>query len=579
MNPSTALATVLVDELVRCGLTDAVVSPGARNTALLIALERHPAVRVHVRIDERSAGFCALGLARPTGRPAAVVCTSGTAAANLHPAVVEAHESGTPLLVLTADRPAEMRDIGSNQVIDQGRLYGTAVRWFSEVSPDPGPAAGPYWRSTVCQAWRRLLGPGPGPVHLNIPFRDPLLPAADGLDVADLPTGLQGRAGGAPWTRSITASVAAAVPAPDVERGVIVCGDGCPDPAGMAALADATGWPLLAEPTSGVRHVRSALRAPRALLGDPGFARAHPADLVVTSGRPGLSRGTLAYLRAARSHIVVEPGPRVADPVRTADLVVAALAPPTRPVPADHWTRRWREADEAASAALDRILDGRDRPDRLDEPRVARDLMRALPADSLLVAGPSMPIRDLDLAAPGRPAVRVIANRGAGGIDGVVSTAVGAALAHDGPVYALLGDLTLLHDRNGLLTGPGERVPDLTIVVPANDGGGIFAELEHGELGRAPDWSATVERLFGTPHGVAVSAIAAAAGAAHVEAREPGALADAVRAAPAGLRIVEVRTDREEQAALRRELRAGVAAALTPFAVAGEPDRSGTVPA
>ena len=239
MNPSTALATVLVDELVRCGLTDAVVSPGARDTALLIALERHPAVRVHVRIDERSAGFCALGLARPTGRPAAVVCTSGTAAANLHPAVVEAHESGTPLVVLTADRPAEMRDIGSNQVIDQARLYGTAVRWFCEVSPDPGPAAGPYWRSTVCQAWRRLTGPDPGPVHLNVPFRDPLLPGP----ATELPDGLGGRTGGAPWTRSLTATVAAAVPAPEVERAVIVCGDGCPDPVGMVELARKTSSP------------------------------------------------------------------------------------------------------------------------------------------------------------------------------------------------------------------------------------------------------------------------------------------------------------------------------------------------
>ncbi|BBG02539.1 MULTISPECIES: 2-succinyl-5-enolpyruvyl-6-hydroxy-3-cyclohexene-1-carboxylic-acid synthase [Pseudonocardia] len=556
MNPSTALATVLTDELARCGLTDAVVCPGARNTALLLALERHPAIRVHVRIDERSAGFCALGLGRCTGRPAAVVCTSGTAAANLHPAVVEAHESGTPLLVLTADRPAEMRDIGSNQVIDQTRLYGTAVRWFCEIAPDTAPAApGPYWRSTICQAWRRTTGTDPGPVHLDVPFRDPLVPGT----LAELPAGLDGRPDGAPWTRTADRGEVPAEPAPQVERGVIICGDGCRNPAAMVALAEATGWPLLAEPTSGARNAGIALRAPRALLGDPGFARAHPAELVVTSGRPGLSRGTLAYLRTARSHIVVEPGPRVPDPVRTASLVVPALAPPERPVPAGWWTRRWRTADAAVSAALDRELDRRP---GLDEPRVARDLVRALPERALLLAGPSMPIRDLDLVAPGRPGIRMIANRGASGIDGVVSTAVGAALAHGGPAYALIGDLTLLHDRNGLLPGPGEAAPDLTIVVLANDGGGIFSELEHGDLGRVPGWSTTVERLFGTPHGVQVGTVAAAAGARHRLVRGPGELTDAIRAGAGGLRIVEVRTDRAEQSALRRELREVIATRL-----------------
>ena len=220
-------------------------------------------------------------------------------------------------------------------------------------------------------------------------------------------------------------------------------------------------------------------------------------------------------------------------------------------------THRWSLL--LASAALDRALDRRP---GLDEPRVARDLMRALPTGSLLLAGPSMPIRDLDLTAPGRSGVRLVANRGASGIDGVVSTAVGAALAHGGPSYALLGDLTLLHDRNGLQRGPGERAPDLTVVVLSNDGGGIFAELEHGDLGRTPAWSATVERLFGTPHGVEMSSVAAAAGASHLEVTEPGAFADALREPPEGLRVIEVRTEREAQAALRRELRESVAAAL-----------------
>ena len=384
MNPATAFASTVVDELVRCGLAEAVIAPGSRSAPLAMALWQRaaggPALRLHVRIDERSAGFLALGLAKASQRPVAVVCTSGTAAAHLHAAVIEADEAGVPLLVLTADRPPELRGTGANQTIDQLKLYGGAVRWFCEIGvPEARPGMNAYWRSLACRAWAAAsgaLGTQPGPVHLNLSLREPLVPdAADaGTAVAGWPEALTGRPGGGPWTvtggqlgasdtgdaagvtapgprpggplaamswwaparqSNVTVGAAMTIPAlelPWTERGVVICGDGCGDPAALARLAQEAGWPLLAEPSSGARTGPAALSAYPYLLESPEFLAAHRPDVIVSAGRPGLSRGQIAYLKApspsgaAPRHVVIAQGPgRWADPARGATAVARAV--------------------------------------------------------------------------------------------------------------------------------------------------------------------------------------------------------------------------------------------------------------
>ena len=561
MNPSTALARVLVDELARCGLAEAVVAPGSRSTPLALALVAHPGIRVHVRVDERSASFLALGLARASRRPVAVVCTSGTAAANFHPAVMEADESGVPLLVLTADRPPELRGTGANQTVDQIGLYGGAVRMFAEVgTPDPAPGMVAYWRSLSCRAWAAAQGGRPGPVHLNVAFRDPLTPDQPAGGGPEWSMPLDGRGDGGPWiSRPGPHTEPAPHVLPDVERGVIVCGDGDYDPVPFLALAELTGWPLLAEPTSNARR-SGAISTSRQLLAVPGFVDAHTPELVVSVGKPNLSRQILAYLRRAERHVVVTSstvGDAAAgllndfsDPVRTATDVVAAVAPPAglnwdEPARTD-WSRSWERAEAIARAAVDGVLDAEE---TLTEPRLARDLASQMTAGSLLFAGSSMPIRDLDATMRPRCGVRLVGNRGVSGIDGTVSTAIGAALAHqsegEGHAYALLGDLALLHDQNGLIIGPGEPRPDLAIVVVNNDGGGIFSGLE--QAGH-PDF----ERVFGTPHGVSMERVAAVADLPYTRVEWATDLPKALLGE--GLRIIEVCTQRAGSAALRRRL-------------------------
>jgi 2-succinyl-5-enolpyruvyl-6-hydroxy-3-cyclohexene-1-carboxylate synthase len=622
LNPSTAFATVFVDELIRCGLREVVVAPGSRSAPLAMALHDRCGpdgpLRLHVRIDERTAAFLALGLAKASGRPAAVLCTSGTAAANFHPAVIEADESGVPLLLLTADRPPELRGTGANQTIDQFQLYGAAVRWFADAGvPEARPGMNAYWRSLACRGWAAASGAAggfPGPVQVNIPLRDPLVPGS--VDPGGRPPGppdrrsapgggepprqggrppgppdrrsapgggepprpgqlgddqpgwvesLDGRPGGAPWTRlagPASPERLGTLELPWTERGVVLAGDGAVDAATLAALAERAGWPVLAEPSSGARQGSAALTAYQYLLDDPKFTAAHPPDLVISAGRPGLSRGQLGFLRQAAGHgarqVVLAQGPgRWADPARTATDLAAriqlrGLPPAGQPA---GWLRRWQQADDAARGALDAILDA---DPELTEPRLARDLAAALPDGALLWAASSLPIRDLDRQMAARAGLRVLASRGASGIDGLISAASGAALAHQaaggGPAVALLGDLAMLHDAPGLFAGPAEPRPDLVIVVASNDGGGIFSTLEPADF---PD---SFERVFGTPHGARLSALAAAAGLPYRSLRDPAELPAALSGS--GLRIVEVPAGRAEGAALRHRLHEAAVAAI-----------------
>ena len=605
MNPATALAATLADELIRCGLREVVLAPGSRSAPLAIELHRRAHagdLRLSVRIDERSAAFCALGLAKASGRPAAVVCTSGTAAAHLHAAVIEADESAVPLLVLTADRPPELRGTGANQTIDQLKLYGSAVRWFCELGvPEPGEPMTRYWRSAASRAWglaSGAAGGAPGPVHVNLPLREPLVPGPGdpgdesgaaagpglhgaGLDGAGLDgaglgragldrAGLAGRPGGAPWTR-----FAAVAELPRAERGLVVCGDGGQDPAPLLSLAQEAGWPVLAEPSSGARRGPLALSAYHYLLADPGFAAAHRPDVIVSAGLPGLSRGQLALLRGAAPsgpergqvrHVVLAQGPgRWSDPARTATDVAPAVRlgsdAGSRPGGGDEWLVAWLGADRAARDAVDEVLDAEP---GLSEPRLARDLAAALPDGALLWVASSLPVRDLDSQLRPRSGLRILASRGASGIDGLVSSAIGAALAHQaaggGPAAALLGDLALVHDAPGLILGPAEPRPDLCLIVANNDGGGIFSGLEQAQF------PGPFERVFGTPHGAGLGYLAAAAGLPYRRIERaadlPALLAVALRPG-AGLSVAELRTGRPGQAALRRELARAASAAIS----------------
>ncbi|MEO6203829.1 MAG: 2-succinyl-5-enolpyruvyl-6-hydroxy-3-cyclohexene-1-carboxylic-acid synthase [Mycobacteriales bacterium] len=546
MNPSTALARVLVDELIRGGVREAVLSPGSRSAPLAFALhaaEQAGRLRLHVRIDERSAAFLALGLAKESGRPVPVVTTSGTATANLHPAVLEASLSGVPLLLLTADRPPELRGSGANQTVDQVGLYGGAVRLFVELGvPEERVGQNAYWRSATCRGLAAAGGYDgpPGPVQVNVALRDPLVPSEGGWVEP-----LDGRPDDAPWT-SLVMPAQTSVTDDLPDRTVVVIGDGG-DTAAALHLAQTRGLPVVAEPSSGAVGSTVVPLAER-LLAAPGWLDAHRPDRVLVVGRPTLSRAIGRLLTATPSDVVAPhlPWP---DPAATASRVLAAVPSPAGGVDAA-WLESWLTDGLRARGAVDAVL----AEAGMCEPAIAAEVVRG--AAGLLVVGSSKPVRDLFLAG-GREGLRVLANRGVAGIDGMVSTAIGAALAHGRPTVALLGDLTFLHDSNGLVLGPDEPRPDLVIVVVNNDGGAIFGLLEQG----APEHAPAFERVFGTPHGVDLAALCAATAT-------PYALAESIAALRAelgrtGLRVVEVRTDRAAAIALDQRLVAAVSAAVT----------------
>lgn len=556
MNPATALARVLVDELVRGGVGDAVVAPGSRSAPVALALadaERDGRLALHVRIDERTAAFLALGLAKASGRPVPVLTTSGTATAHLHAAVLEADAAGVPLLVLTADRPPELRDTGANQTITQPGLYGGAVRAAVDVGvPEAGreQVQNRYWRSLVAKALltaRGALSGDPGPVHLNLPFREPLLPE-------DADAGVRGpwagRPDGAPWTSgSVPAPVRPADPGP--ARTLLVVGDAPPDLGRAAAeLAAAQGWPVVAEPSSGAWP--AAVRGGALVLGVPGWVAAHRPDRVLVVGRPTLSRPVSALLADPAVRVeTVSATPRWPDAGR-ATVRVGVL--PAAGEPADPaWRQAWCAAADRVGTAVDGLLDA---APALTAGLLARDLVAGLPDGALLVLGSSTPVRDVDRVAVPRAGVTVLANRGVAGIDGTVSTAVGAALAHGGRAFALMGDLTFLHDLQGLLVGEEEPRPDLTLVVADNDGGGIFAQLEPGQ----PRYAAGYRRVFGTPHGRDLAAVAEALGWPAVRVATSTELRTAIAAG--GPRVVVVGTDQRSEAELAAGLRAAAAEVL-----------------
>jgi len=571
-NTNSLWCSVLVETLVRLGLKHAVVAPGSRSTPLTLALARHPAVEAIPVLDERSAAFFALGLARRTHVPVALVCTSGTAAANFLPAVVEAHESGTPLLVLTADRPPEMRECGSGQTIDQQKLYGAFVRSYHEMAV---PAATMpmlrYARQTVRQAWQCALGPAPGPVHLNLPFRDPLPPIPEAAVAAFRGTFDEA----AFFTVPAEARPAAPFPVmasdlpPAGGRGLIVAGPAQPEDAAgyaedVAAIAQALRWPVLAEALTPLRN--HAAGRPEFITTYDTFLRNRPLadrlrpDQVLVLGNWPTSkvvRDWLAGVDAPTWFVADGSANRDALHGRTLHLrtTVGALRKGLGHAAAgtDDWTAEWEQINERANREIDREVR---QPRGWFEGRISRELPALLPKGAALFVANSMPVRDLEYFWPANDGGTAIHfNRGANGIDGTLSTAFG--LAHGGrPTVLLTGDLSLLHDTNGFLQTQALR-GSLTVLLVNNDGGGIF---NHLPIAQFPEH---FEKFFGTPQSVDFAALCRAYGVGHEVIKSWTQLGRLLGKLPErGVRVLEIRTDRARDAATRKALFARVAARL-----------------
>lgn len=597
-------AATMVDEWVRGGVTAAVVSPGSRSTPLTLALADRRELALHVRLDERSAGFFAVGLAAATGRPVVVCTTSGTAAAELHPAVVEAHHARVPLLVCTADRPPELHDVGAPQTIDQHGLYGQAVRWAT----DPGvaeAAAATTWRAlarrALAESW---AGPaGPGPVHLNLPFRDPLVarpgPLPPALPLAGVPRAAPSESPAGPGAaRPPAPSSVEALVSLAGRRGVVVAGEGAGPPAAVTRLSRALGWPLLADPRSGCRIADPVVvSAADAFLREPEVGMALRPEVVLLLGSPWASKVLASWLHDGARHgaevLVVDPWWRWVDPDRIvartireepgALLEAAARSLATAaPGPAPGWLDRWRTVEAAAQSAIDaELVTGAGRgDDALSEPMVGRMLLGALPAAARVVASSSMPVRELEWFAP--PLAQpppVHANRGANGIDGVCSTALGVAAAGR-PVVALVGDLAFFHDASALVrprpTGSSAGASDMvegmagargaapvgscTLVVLDNQGGAIFSFLPQASA-LAPE---RFEVLFGTPQAPDVVAVARGFGVPTEDVATAGELRSALErlVGQVPLSVVRVRLpDRSQNVLLHERLMAAVTAA------------------
>ena len=500
MDVTQSFAATFVDELAAQGVDFACISPGSRSAPLAIALQRHPKIRVFVHIDERSGSFFGVGLAKGTGKPVVLLCTSGTAAAEFHAAVVEAFHSGTPLIVLTADRPPELRDVGANQSIDQQRLYGTAVRWFFDPGPPVESAGAPrQWRRLAARAYAEAAG---GPVHVNLPFREPLVPTPGELPV---PLGTAGQAISAgrslPTPGQVTTLASALQRA---QRPLIVAGE-MRDGDRLAPALSRLGLPVLAEPSSQLRRAETgaAVESYEALL-RAGWSLQHGPDLVVSIGGTPTSKVLGAWLAAASAPtFLIDPGRMWRDPEQVASHVIAcdpqALLEALPPMDRNAWREEWMSAGKRATAAIAATFVSTP----LHEGHIVRALAARLPDNGQVFVGSSMPIRAVDSFWPyAKTQQRFYGNRGASGIDGLVSSGLGLAAGRSNvPTVLLLGDLSVYHDMNGLwaLRRHGLRA---TIVVCDNNGGGVFnflPQAQHQDV---------FEELFATPLGLDFAQIA-----------------------------------------------------------------------
>jgi len=575
-NRNTALASAFAEELARCGLRRAVISPGSRSTPLAVALWRKPAIETTVIVDERSAAFFALGAAQASGAPVAILCTSGTAAANYHPAVCEANLSSIPLLVLTADRPPELRGVGAGQTIDQLGLYGSTVRWFCEVGTHEADDDGLlHYRATACRAFATARGDTrPGPVHLNLPFREPLAPQPEeGAVTATDPLALEGRGNDRPLTavtqldeepsQFLLDEVAKHIA--EAEIGVIVAGRQL-DPElrePLSHLARVAGYPILAEPTSQLRcgpHDRShVITAYDHLLRIETFREDASPDLILRFGELPTSKPLRSWIaESGADQIVVDPLGDWHEPSRRAAALLradptelaagwAARLGEDRPPPA-MWLTAERAAREAIEAELKEM-------GAVSEPGLQLALGAAYGDDDLVYTASSMPIRDQESFLPSSGAdATFLCNRGANGIDGLLSSGIGAAWATGRPTTILTGDLGLLHDIGGL-AALRDASTQVRIIVIDNDGGAIFHFLPQEQALEGKEF----EALLGTPRGVDVAKAATLFDLPH---RKLESLDELPEALAAGTGLIEVKTSRQENPAIHQQLSKRVQAAL-----------------
>ncbi len=585
-NRNYALAGAFVDELARCGLEHVCICPGSRSSPLAIAFARHPGIRKWVHLDERSASFFALGMARATARPVALVCSSGTAGVNLFPAVVEARYGSVPLLALTADRPPEVVDWGALQTIDQTRIYGSHAKWSVNMPPPEATTElMSYTRSAACRAYFSAGSAPEGPVHVNFPFREPLEPVNAPSDFpASVPeqdmAAWRGREGGKPFVfspdyekkprlediRPLAAYLAA------TERGLIVCG---PQSGSMLAdpvigLAGKLGYPLLADALSGVRcgpHDRSlVIDSYDAFIRDDELTDSLAPELVIRLGALPVSKPLTQYLEKHRQarHILVDDSCDWRDPFR----LTSQLFPVSPPLFCESlssalhversdgdWSRRWRSIAGSLRTALDGALDG---CGEMFEGKVFSRLAALLPDDTVLFAGNSMPIRDMDTFFPStHRSIQFMANRGASGIDGVVSSALGVAAVSQKRVVLVLGDISLYHDMNGLLAARAHGL-NATIIVLNNNGGGIFSFLPQA------DYQDVFEPYFGTPHGLTFHDAARMYGLHYSLANNWETFDRSVRKSLSGngTALIEVPGDRERNVVLHRQVWETVSAGI-----------------
>ncbi|MEY3817684.1 MAG: 2-succinyl-5-enolpyruvyl-6-hydroxy-3-cyclohexene-carboxylic-acid synthase [Actinomycetota bacterium] len=554
---TATFCATLVDEWLACGVRHAVVSPGSRSTPMALALANRTELQVHIFHDERSAAFAALGIGKASGVPAILLCTSGTAAVEFHPAVVEAHHAEVPVLVCTADRPPELQAVGAPQTIDQQNLYGVAVRKFINADvADDGEANS--WRDLAQSAFVSTVGQRRGPVHLNLQFREPLVG-----DATDLPRRNSAHSSiSRPALKVSPRHVKKLCKLLSASRGLIVAGPENYLADSVIQLAESLGWPVLADPRSKIRvEHHLVIAAADSMLRDQRFAESHTPDVVLRFGTPPASKVVNTWLANSKAtQVVLTTTPTLVDPDRKCALhmqceidavcseLIASITARTNTT----WSSSWVQAEKLAQVAINAALTNEL---KISEPAIARTIYACMPSNAHLVVSSSMPIRDVEWYGAPRSALTVHANRGVNGIDGVVSTAVGVALATNEPTALLIGDVALLHDTNGMLN-LNLRNLDLRIFVVDNNGGGIFSFLPQ----KTTLDEARFEMVFGTPHQVDIEALAKAhnISAQTIESLDDLAMAVAQR----GLRLTRIVTNREENVKVHDRIHQNVVAAL-----------------
>ncbi len=549
---AATFCATLVDEWTRQGVRHAVVAPGSRSTPLAVALAQNEAIEVHVFHDERSASFAALGIGSASGFPAVLLCTSGTAATHFHGAVVEAHQSDVPMIVCTADRPPELRDVGAAQTIDQTNLFGTATRWFHDPGV-PSRGAASTWRSLAARTVQAAVGVRPGPVHLNLPFREPLTG-----EVVDMPSPREKK-----WSDVIrlgsseNQDMSEIVKVISGRRGVIIAGRGASRD--VLSLSESLGWPIFADAVSGVREQNdSVVIGFDAILRSEIFATSHVPEVVIRIGAPPASKVLAQWVKKNECRVLqLRSSEMVSDPDHAVEFtVVGDVATTTRILASSTascdktWIHEWAAAEEAMQKA---ITDWTSK--NFSEPSIARTVTAAMTVGSHLVVSSSMPIRDVEWFGTSTSGVPVHSNRGTNGIDGVISTAVGVALSTKARVTVLIGDVACLHDSNGLWA-LSRRDVDLTIVVTNNDGGSIFSFLPQAQLVSNSDF----ELLYGTPHGASFEHLAATHGISFERVTSVKDLEATLQRG--GTRLIEVPCDRFANVSQHEALQLAVVAAV-----------------